>query len=362
MQTESTCDLARSGEAALRIPFVVRLPGARGGGVHVSRPVSQVDAMPTLLAMLGIDGPANLDGITLTSPPDPDRPIYAETVYGLVAYGFAPLAAVYQGDLKYVHGPSPELYDRSTDPLEHHNLYAEVPEQAEALLAALHRELGPDLDAALSPQLNRSVSAEGTERLRALGYVVDRTGEVSPLRDRPDPRLMVPILVEVNFMAAVEPGPETTLQRVLGWLSGTRLPRTPAERIERIEAITREHPDFEPAYHILATLHLANGDPASAERAIARALELWPDSPTAANLRADLLMELGRRAEARTLFLDLVRRHPVLASAHYGLGVLLIEDGNPSLAAEHLQRALELAPDNPDIRKKLEEALEASRG
>jgi arylsulfatase A-like enzyme len=68
-------------EPAMRIPFVVRAPGMRGG-VSVSDPVSGIDLFPTLCDLLSLPKPEDLPGQSLVARwdgngSDPARPIFA---------------------------------------------------------------------------------------------------------------------------------------------------------------------------------------------------------------------------------------------------------------------------------------------
>jgi arylsulfatase len=48
------------------VPFLLRLPGAAHAGTRVPGLVSQVDVLPTLLALAGVDAPPDLSGLDLT--------------------------------------------------------------------------------------------------------------------------------------------------------------------------------------------------------------------------------------------------------------------------------------------------------
>ncbi len=57
-------------DEALLVPLVIEVPGGRGAGVRVAEQVRQVDLAPTLLELLGVQGPAGLDGVSLTAALD----------------------------------------------------------------------------------------------------------------------------------------------------------------------------------------------------------------------------------------------------------------------------------------------------
>ncbi|RKH32818.1 arylsulfatase [Corallococcus praedator] len=75
------------GRAALRIPFVVRLPGRVAAGRAVTQRARSLDVAPTLLELLGVDAPESFRGRSLASlvqpgpepRPLPDVPALIET-------------------------------------------------------------------------------------------------------------------------------------------------------------------------------------------------------------------------------------------------------------------------------------------
>ena len=134
-------------DATLRIPLIIRSTAGMGRGYHVSERISQVDLMPTILSLLGLARPDNLDGIDFTSPPPVDRGVLAESVYGYAYYGWSPLAVLYQRSMKYVDGPSPELYDLARDPLERENVFEQRRDEAARLRERLITLRGREADA-----------------------------------------------------------------------------------------------------------------------------------------------------------------------------------------------------------------------
>jgi len=125
-------------EPAVRVPLVVRAPGAAARSFE--QVVSHLDVMPTLLELMGLPVPGGLDGVSLapailTGASPPDRPAFCQ-YSGNPTLGDV-RRAVIRGEHKYVYDPqdAPELYDLAADPLEMRNL-ADEPEAA-----GLRREL-----------------------------------------------------------------------------------------------------------------------------------------------------------------------------------------------------------------------------
>jgi choline-sulfatase len=246
-------------EATLRIPLIMSAPGGLRQGFRFDERVSQVDLMPTLLALLGIPAPADLDGIDLVARPETARPVLAESHSGHANYGWARLAAIYRGSHKYVDGPIPELYDLERDPLAHENLAGEQRALAEGLRRQLLALRGPDAERLPPPAFE--LSPGDVERLQALGYAAGGLPEARDGLQGPDPQAMLPTMNRLlSLMGALEAGEGRS--RALRWLAslrGSPSPRTVAELIQELEALAVEQPDFAPVHHYLAKFYGQEG-------------------------------------------------------------------------------------------------------
>ena len=155
-------------EGSARVPLVVRLPRRTRAGTRVTRPVSLLDLMPTLLALAGLEVPEGLDGTSLAGLLSGDDGGPEEVVAEYLAEGACdPAVMVRRGAHKYIRcGADPELlYDLEADPHELRDLAAAEPEVLASLRAAADARW--DLDA-----LRARVLASQDERrtvLAALG-------------------------------------------------------------------------------------------------------------------------------------------------------------------------------------------------
>jgi len=144
----STTMYAQLFEEVLQIPLMIRVPGAALQPPQCR--VSQVDVLPTLLALLGLPIPDDLDGRDLSAAMQggacPEVPIYAETIQG----GFQArdessrtfLWAVRDGDQKLIltrsdDGDDRQLYALNADPEELHDTALAEPASVDRLEALL---------------------------------------------------------------------------------------------------------------------------------------------------------------------------------------------------------------------------------
>lgn len=257
-------------EATLRIPLILYAPRGLAGGAHVATRVSQVDLMPTILSALGIAVPEGLDGVDLLAPSRPGRALLAEAMEGHEHYGWAPLAAIYQGALKYVEGPQPELYDLARDPLERRDLFAARRGQAARLRQQLERERRPQAEQLAA--VRADLTTDELERLERLGYLVAGSPAGSAAGRGPDPRQMLPGMIRIQeLLSDFQRDRELPAWRRLVARFGGRSPLASADDLIReLEHLVAERPDFAPAHAYLAKLYAAQSRFDEAARAAQR--------------------------------------------------------------------------------------------
>ncbi len=260
-------------EATLRIPLILAADRGLEAGIVLERRVSQVDLMPTLLAGLGIAPPEGLAGVDLAQPPDPDRPVRAETLEGRVQFGLARLAALYRDGWKYVEGPRPELYELASDPLEQRDLSGSLKAEADRLSRQLRSLEGPEASRLPSPTI--ALDASDRARLEALGYV--QAGfEPGSEEARPAPKQVLPVMVEIqDILQAGERDPSRSWwSRLMLRLTGQRLLTTRGDVILALEDVAARAPELGAPWLYLAQLYEAEGrdDEARAARQRAEAV------------------------------------------------------------------------------------------
>jgi tetratricopeptide (TPR) repeat protein len=97
----------------------------------------------------------------------------------------------------------------------------------------------------------------------------------------------------------------------------------------------------------LAQLLAARKDAAGAVATLKRAREIAPSSEEVLTAYAQAALGTGLTAHALAPLQQLTRMHPDVARHHYLFGVALLKAGNPAGGSEELQKAAELAPDDP---------------
>ncbi len=198
--------------STLHVPMIVKLPGRARAGTRQADPVGLLDVAPTVVALTGVANQAKFDGRSLFAAPDPAREIYAETYYPRLHYGWSDLEAAYDAKWSLIDGPTPELFDLTTDPAQLHNVLLDHRRELARLRAVVARDNRP----LAAPQ---SVDAETAAKLASLGYISGPALNSSETK-LPDPRsqrsLLHPIEQAIEAVSAEKWGDaEKNLRAVL---------------------------------------------------------------------------------------------------------------------------------------------------
>jgi arylsulfatase A-like enzyme len=162
-------------EQVLRVPLLIRFPGGRFAGQHVTRPIRLIDIAPTLLELSGVKAPVEFEGRSLI-PLLQGEDHFPRYDYAKGDWRYA----VRSESWKLIYTPrtdQSELYDLRVDAGETANLASLYPGLAQELKqSALHfvSESLERHDLLLSGPARSTeirLDEDSRRRLRALGYV-----------------------------------------------------------------------------------------------------------------------------------------------------------------------------------------------
>jgi Flp pilus assembly protein TadD len=250
-------------------------------------------------------------------------PSYFEALSASLNRGWAPLAGVASGSLKYIDLPIPELYDVASDPAESRNLASSRPAELRQMQALLGQLRADDRGITRTPE-----SAETRERLRSLGYLTGTAAPKTSYTDADDPKRLVALDRATDELI-------TRYQK--GDLGGA---------IALGEEIVRQRPDMAVSLTHLAFLYNETGDHAKAARTARRALELNPTAADVVSLLGAYLTEAGQPKEA------VARLEPYAVAPQpdvdvlIAYGVALASAGRNGEALAAFERARALDPGN----------------
>ena len=297
---------------ALQVPMLLKLPGAERSGSTVEVPVQLADVPATVLSLLGLPVPEGAGRPLLAlGEQDRERPLYAETFYPRLHFGWSELTSLVRGRHQLIDGPQPELYDLVADPAQKHDVlrdqrrvYSELRDQ----LATYDRRV-------VAPA---AADDEAREQLAALGYLGAVGGEEQGPLANPKDRLHVLDWLRVAYQE----------------LNGGR----PREAAAHFRQVLAQEPRLVDAWEHLGKALVAVGEREEALEAYREALRLSGGASQVALSAATLLMDLGR--------LDEARQHAELAStdrdvAYDLLAQIALAAGDPEEAERQLAKALE---------------------
>ncbi|MCC7180933.1 MAG: sulfatase-like hydrolase/transferase [Acidobacteria bacterium] len=315
-------------DAAARIPLIVAGPGVPARAV--TDQVRIVDVMPTVLELVGIETPAEVQGTSLMPLARGevlDLLAYTETYYPRYHYGWSELTAVRDGRFKFIAAPRRELYDIQADPGETKDLAGENPRMADALERGL-RDLTTRTAAKAVAQAPRSVDPAVEQQLRALGYVASSVTRAA-LEDKPrgDPKDKI--------------GLYNLLKRAAQDSVEGRLD----DGIAKVREVLAADPEVIEAFTMLGNMHTKAGRPNEAIDAYKRALAVDPEHEGAAWSLALAYRDAGKDEEARAGFERVFQLNPRGAKSLYQLADIAMRRRQLDEAAKLLEQGLGLDGD-----------------
>ena len=327
-------------EGALRVPLVMRVPGATGTPRQVDLPVSLIDVVPTILGQVKAAIPREVQGVDLSpwlagrGAGGGGRPLYAETVTPTRYYGTSSLLGVIVDGWKYIETSRPELYDLKQDPAEAVNLLAREPARADRLgktlvdiLTAAGRTPGPAPEAA-------ALDEESRQRLAALGYLGRSGGDPATHgfdRSKEDPKDLI--------------GFFRTDQRLNKLVEEKKYPEARALCGEML----KQRPGFADCYLQMSKIAAAEGNLEAALAAARKAVEVGAKNARAHLQLAAILKERGALDEALPHFREAATLDPHSPDARLLLGRALAEKGQLEEAASLLGAASRAEPESARV-------------
>lgn len=160
------------------VPLIVKLPGGKHGGRRIDTPVEILDTAPTILSLLGLPVPEQMQGGSLVPLIEAEGDVSPGEPLPLTSWS-SEGSSITRGDWKLVagrHSDREQLFNLAEDPGERQNLIHLEPEIARELLELLEERLrrnselvkrigSPDTPA------EEGFSEEERKRLELLGYV-----------------------------------------------------------------------------------------------------------------------------------------------------------------------------------------------
>ena len=371
-------------DSTLHVPLIFKLPAdSPKQKPVVNDAASLADILPTILDLIGVSKPGEIQGRSLTASmmgkPGTPAENYSETYLPRIHFNWSELRGIRFRQYHFIDAPRPELYDLSSDPRELKNVYS----TQQAVANELRKRLGT-LIARLTPAAGeKTAESTGldpalTERLKSLGYVAVSGGRDDVLSDRrladPKDRIQVYDLVSDALDDSQHGRYAESIQKLheAGRIEKDSLPvhyllalnyyrqNDFQAAIDEFQITLKLSPDYTLANHYLGLAYVQTGAWDSAIAAFRKTLELDGTNYSAAyNLGAAYLKQ-ERVPEAEAAFRQAVKINSRYAQAHEALGELLIYQNKLDEGIASLRAALEIEPNYPKARQALIKALQAN--
>ena len=323
-------------DETIRVPLVIKLPHEGGVGKRVENRVELVDVLPTLLQVVGIEVPAEVQGESLLGMMKAgngeaaelfrDRPAYSESDYPHTAFGWSAERSLRTGKYLYIQAPRQELYDQTADPNEVHDLSGTSTAVSGTLAGQVNVFRAKTSNSREAPKAVVDPSAQ--EKLAALGYVSGGPATTVGPGEGADPKDKVEISNMVHRANAF---------RESGHFK---------EAAALLQQVIAKEPGLTGMYAKLGENLLDLKEYEQAVPVLRKAMELDPDSPMSHFRLAKGLMGTGDFAAAVPELELAVAKVPNFADAHVFLEMAYARTNRVPETIRECKTVLEFLPDH----------------
>jgi len=321
-------------DATISVPLIIHFPSSKLGGKQVTAQVETIDIMPTLLQILGLPVPQEVQGKSLIplimgKNQEAERLAYSETYFPQYRYGWSALKSLRSSQYKYIQAPRPELYDIIHDPKERYNMYKQnlkIAKKFEEKLKSLQEKMAAKGIEKRGPQ---KLDEESREKLMALGYIGGFTSHSKPNKTEnlPDPKDKVLIFNEIKLAE--------------GKFAEGKLD----EALEKINKVIEKDSKIMQARQVRAQIFLKQNKFKEAIEDCKEALKTDPEYEAAIFSLAHAYKRLKKYDEAIAGYKRLMQLDPRDYNPPLNLGKIYLEMKDVDKAISHLQKAIDIDPE-----------------
>jgi len=325
-------------DASISVPLIIHFPSSKLGGKKISECVETIDIMPTLLHILGLPLPQEVQGksllpLIMDENPSQECFAYSESYYPRYHYGWSELKSLQNSRYKYILAPRPEFYDIINDPAERKNIYKQnvkIGEQFEQKLKSMLEKMSSE---GIEEKVPQKLDEEAIEKLTALGYVGGFTSQskLNKTGDLLDPKDKIHLfnkikMAEGNFA-------EGKLDVAL----------------ERITEVIEEDPLIKEARRVRARIFLKLNKLQEAIEECKEALKIDPEYESAIFSLAHAYKRLKKYEKAIAGYERLMQLDPRDHKPAYNLGEIYMRMDDIDKAIFYLQKAIDLEPERSSM-------------
>jgi arylsulfatase A-like enzyme/predicted Zn-dependent protease len=316
-------------DATVKVPLIIRVPGAGLEGLRVPAQVRTIDVLPTILDLVDVATPDPIHGeslVPLMLEPELEGSQYAysESMAVHLHYGWSALYSVRTSTHKFIDAPRAELYDFTQDTSESDNLFRDLPDLAEELRVAL-ADLREEIEAGAPEVQEADLDEETRDMLAALGYVGGVTA--AP---------------EGEYLA--DPKDKLHLFESIGYASSLMLGENFDEAIGVLEIVLDDDPEIPQAKLMLAAAYKESDRIEEAKALLDPFLREHPDSTRALILMAGILSREGKDDEVLALAKRVLAEDDRSTEAYVLMAGVYMKANDHQGALPLLETAVEIQP------------------
>ena len=313
-------------DATVRIPLIIVGPGVPAG-VRVQQQARTIDVLPTILDLLGIPAPSEIQGVSLvpafTGKSVPTTYSYEETLYPKIQMGWSELRGLRTVAWKYIRAPKPELYDLHADSNEEKNVIGSHPDVFREFEGQLKALLGPVGGSDESIVIN-PVNDQNMKQLRSLGYLAG-----APER-----------AIEANGKGA-DPKDRLGILKVMEDCMGPSSSQlSPNRRISMLRKALQADPENRSLYYGLGDQYERTGQYNEAKRVYLDAVQHGIHSGSLLARLGDLALRDGQQDDAIKYYEESAKLNPYNYQGQTNLGMAYLNKGKDTPAESVFQWVL----------------------
>lgn len=307
-------------DSTMLVPFFINGPEITPK--RIKNQVRLIDFLPTILSLMKLQTPSNLDGSIL--PKAAGSPAYLESLFPELELGWSSVKAIRTDEWKYIEVPRPELYNLESDPHEKQNLISQQPEIARKFSTQIPKSES-------SNSQSGQVSEEMAEKLAALGYISGGPGKANLSID---PKDRIGVWNDIEKAVDLETSNST-------------------ETITILEQARKEDPGNYMVLAFLAEQYAKTDRLKEAKQMLVSILSRDPENSLALTRISNVCLKSGQPAEAKKWAETLRKSGNWESDAELLLAKANIMLGDNRAAISNLNRALEIDPRDNESRNDL---------
>jgi arylsulfatase A-like enzyme/Tfp pilus assembly protein PilF len=319
--------------STVRIAWIMDGPGIPAG-VRVQHQAREIDALPTVLNLLGGTASSAIQGTNMvpafSGKGVPTTYSYEETLYPKINMGWSELRGIHTVYWMYIRAPRPELYDLDKDPDELNNVIAAQPKEfreLEAQLKLLSRLGSNNTETVVTEPMDQKT----IDQLRSLGYVGGSSDSNVELNGKgADPKDRIGVLKIFERVT----GPE-----------GAKL--APARKIALLQQAIAQDPTNPYLYSTLAEQYRQTGQNDLATQTCLSALHHGIRNGVIFSLLGTLYMHQGHTKQAILFLQQGVYMDPLNLERQANLASALRQDGQLDKAEGIFRHVNAIQPNAP---------------